>query len=74
MFGFTTLVFPIIGSALVEHFGFRLTLDLVSIGLLLNSMVYVISTLKDWRSERRENENQRQQTIVEETERLVQDK
>ena len=53
--GLITLVFPIIGGALVQHFGFRLTLDLVSIALLLNSLVYVGSTLKDWLSERKEN-------------------
>lgn len=47
MVGLTNLVFPIIGGALVQHFGFRLTLDLVSIALLLNSLVYVLSTMKD---------------------------
>ena len=59
--GFTTLLFPIVGSALVQHFGFRLALDLVSIALLLNSSIYVGFTIKDWISERKEAEQRRQE-------------
>ena len=48
LLGFATLIFPILGSALVEKFGFVATFDIAGFVLLVNSAVYLISTLIDW--------------------------
>lgn len=48
LFGLTTLCFPIIGSALVQQFGFISAFDIVGFILLANSTVYLVSTLIDW--------------------------
>lgn len=52
--GATSLFFPIIGSFLVQHIGFRKSLDLMSFLLLLNSIIYLMSTVFDWRKEKNE--------------------
>ena len=54
--GFGILVFPIIGSSLVENLGFRVAIDVTSMVLLINSRVYLAATLGDWRKERRERD------------------
>lgn len=50
--GFTSLIFPIIGSAIAQAVGFRLTIDIMSIILLINASVYLTSTIVDWRREK----------------------
>ena len=65
LFGLSTLVFPIAGSALVKSVGFRLSFDIISIGLLLNGMVYFVSGLKEWRKEREER------SVLEEESHLI---
>lgn len=54
LFGFSTLVFPIVGSALVDWLGFRRACDVLSIVLLLNALIYFIVTVQDWHEERKE--------------------
>ena len=57
LFGAGTLVFPIIGSAVVKGEGFRLAIDIISIALLLNGLIGV-SGLYDCRLEEgKEREN-----------------
>ena len=46
------LVFPIIGSALVKAVGFQSAFDIFSLVLLINSSIYLVSTMIDWREER----------------------
>lgn len=52
--GLACLVFPIVGSALVKSFGFRMGFDIISIVLVLNSVLYLVSAIVDWRKERKE--------------------
>ena len=54
LFGVCTFIFPIIGSALVEHLGFRAAIDSISGVLLVNSTLYFVSCLSDWKQESRE--------------------
>ena len=54
LFGAGTLVFPIIGSAVVKGEGFRLGIDIISIALLLNGLAYLVCTIADWRREKKE--------------------
>lgn len=51
-FGLNTFLFPIIGSGMVKSCGFRTAMDSISIVLLLNSLLYLISTLSDWKREK----------------------
>ena len=48
------MVFPIIGSAMVEAIGFRYAIDMMSGVLLINALIYLFSTIADWRDEQRE--------------------
>lgn len=54
LFGSNTLVYPIVGSALVEWLGFRAAYDVISMVLLVNSLLYLVFTAKDWKMERNE--------------------
>ena len=54
LYGVGTLIFPIIGSALVRKLGFRRAFDVISIVLLVTSCLYLVSTVLDWRKEKRE--------------------
>lgn len=54
LFGSNTLVYPIVGSALVEWLGFRAAYDVISMVLLVNSLIYLVFTAKDWKMERKE--------------------
>ena len=49
IYGVFMLLFPIIGSALVERIGFRYSLDIIGLVLLINSIVYLLSTIRDWK-------------------------
>ena len=52
--GCSSMVFPIIGSAMVEAIGFRYAIDMMSGVLLINALIYLFSTIADWRDEQRE--------------------
>ena len=54
IFGVSCLIFPVIGSALAEHLGFRAAMDVVSGILLITSTLYHTSTIYDWISEQKE--------------------
>lgn len=47
---------PIIGSALLEVIGFRLTLDVEALVFVLTSLVYTIYTISDLRREKKEGQ------------------
>ena len=51
LFGLGNLAYPILGSALVEWLEFRAAFDVISMVLLINSLVYLIFTFKDWKTE-----------------------
>ena len=52
--GVGNLIFPIVGSALVKSAGFRSGFDIIGVVLLVNSGVYLVSTMKEWKKEREE--------------------
>ena len=54
-FGIISLVFPIFGSALVEEIGFRLAIDIVSLILTLNSLLYFTVMLVECRKKRKQS-------------------
>ena len=42
IFGISTFVFPIMGSALAESVGFRLAFDIVSLVVVASSSAYLV--------------------------------
>ena len=51
LYGISSLLFPIVGGALVKSVGFRWAIDIISIVLLTNGIIYLISVTREWRKE-----------------------
>ena len=60
LLGIAMLFYTILGSAIVQAVGFRWAFDIVSIVLVISSTIYTVSTIVDWRAERREIQSEQE--------------